>query len=360
MNHLEQALQELFPEYHALTTSRGSTALYLALKAIAEERGYGEVVVPSTVCPSVPLTVALAGFQPRFCDVDLETLCVSSETIAPHLSDRTKAVVVVYLFGKSPNLGRILELVSRRDLFVIEDIAQAVGGEHEGRPLGSFGDFSLLSFDDSKIVKGSSGALLIRERRFMDGVIRHQNTLYPMVDTHALQELKRGFRDFTMGLFDLLRSEDLNEPTDLASQILEKFRRLFIHQRTLSGEEMEPVLHNLSALKEERERRFRNYLTYVRHLRPDVKHVSFGPAEMCWRLPILANNHQQQLLIIERIRSEGGLVSNHFFPASFAFGELGGDNARQIGLRAVNLWVDSKVNENDILRNCRVINEIAA
>lgn len=358
MNKLEQRLQEQFPSYRALTTSRGSTALYLALKSIAEERGYGDVIVPSTVCPSVPFTIALSGFRPRFCDVDLETFCMSPETIAPHLSGRTKAAIVVYLFGKSPDIGRILELASRRGLLIIEDVAQAIGGEHAGRPLGSFGDFSLFSFDDTKIIKGAGGALLVRDERFWNRVVRHQQALPNTTSPESLQELSRSFRDFTMGLYDLLRSEDLREPMDLASQILEKFRGLFIHRRTMQAAEMESVLRNLSALKEERERRFRNYLTYVRHLRPDINRVSFTPSEMCWRLPVLANDHKQQLRIVERIRSEGGLVSNHYFPASFAFGEFSGENARQIGLRAVNLWVDSKVNEDEILRHCQVVNEL--
>jgi len=321
----EQILQERFPDYDTVPTSRGSTALYLALKSIANERGYGEVIVPSTVCPSVPFTIALSGFQPRFCDVELETFCMSSKTIVPHISDRTKAIIIVYLFGKSPDIEQILKLASEKNLIIIEDIAQAIGGEREGRLLGSFGDFSMLSFDDTKIVKGAGGALLVRDERFLNGVARHHQDLRNTMDAHTFQELKRGFRDFTMGLYDLLRSEEIREPTDLASRILEKFRRLFIHQRTLSGEEMESVLRHLSTLKEERERRFRNYLTYVRHLRPDIKRVSFTPSETCWRLPILTNDHEQQLRIVDRIRSTGGLVSNHYFPSSFGFGEPSGE-----------------------------------
>ncbi|HEX5037041.1 MAG TPA: DegT/DnrJ/EryC1/StrS family aminotransferase [bacterium] len=357
MDPIETILEKRFPGYRALTTSRGSTALFLALKAVADERGYGEVIVPSTVCPSVPFTIALSGFQPRFCDVDLEMFCLSPATIAPHLSERTKAIVAVYLFGKSFNPVPLVKLASQKGFSLIEDIAQAVGGEYEGRLLGGFGDFSVLSFDDTKIIRGTGGALLVRDGRFLERVLRHREAL-DVVEPEILRELSRGFRDLTMGLYDTLRSEEFREPADLGTRFFEKFRRLFIHQRVPADTDEVTALQDLSLLEREREARFINYSAYERQLRPDIWRVSFSRREMCWRLPVLANDHRQQLRIIERIRSEGGLVSNHYFPCSYAFGERGGENARQIGLRAVNLWVDSKVSEDDILRHCQVINEL--
>src|SRR6185295_11014513 len=100
MRPLEQVLESRFSDYKAIGTSRGSAALYLALKAIHKEHGAGEVILPSTVCPSVPFVVSLAGFVPRFCDVELATFCMSSKTIQACLSSKTRAIVAAYVFGK--------------------------------------------------------------------------------------------------------------------------------------------------------------------------------------------------------------------------------------------------------------------
>jgi dTDP-4-amino-4,6-dideoxygalactose transaminase len=79
---LIEELEGMFPGYHGVVTSRGTSALYLALLAIRLSRGPGEVIVPAAVCPSVPLAVIYAGLTPWFCDVELDIYCLSKRTLA--------------------------------------------------------------------------------------------------------------------------------------------------------------------------------------------------------------------------------------------------------------------------------------
>jgi hypothetical protein len=81
---------------------------------------------------------------------------------------------------------------------------------------------------------------------------------------------------------------------------------------------------------------------------------------MCWRLPILLDNHQQQVALVEKIRNRGMLISNHYFPTSYLFGDAGPAGAREIGLRAVNFWVDEKAKPEQIPMICEEVNAIHA
>ncbi len=81
--------------------------------------------------------------------------------------------------------------------------------------------------------------------------------------------------------------------------------------------------------------------------------MQFSQNEVCWRLPVLLNHHNQKLALIEKLRKQGLLISNHYFPASHIFGDDSPVNAKEVGLRAINLWVDKNVSPEDI----RIISE---
>ncbi len=84
---------------NGLAFARGSAALYALLANLAEKDGPGEVVIPALCCESVALAAIYAGHEPRFAEVSSESLCVTPKTIAPLLSERTRAVLVVHLYG---------------------------------------------------------------------------------------------------------------------------------------------------------------------------------------------------------------------------------------------------------------------
>lgn len=354
---IEQALQALFPGYSPLLTSRGSTALYLALQAIRQEKGTGDVILPETICPSVPLVIHLAGFRPRFCDVEKRTLCMSRQTVASLITPKTRAILVVYLFGKTIDITGIMDLASHARVPVIEDVAQGIGGTIQGRPLGSFGDFSIISFDETKILRGRGGALLIREPHYLPDIYSSYLGM-PLAPERKLgQEWECSFRDLTMSYFNFMWATHFEGRLNMPISLLEGYRLLFIHRRTLSAVEIEPTLDDFFSLQEEKNSRFAKVLSYRRNLKGSVLPVHFSREEMCWRLPLLLQTHEQQLSIIENLRAKGYLVSNHYPPVSSLFGERPYSVTKEIGEKVINLWVDKKVNEEDIPRICCIIRE---
>ena len=134
---------------HCVGVANGTDAITIALRALGVGSG-DEVVVPSfTFYASVEATVN-AGASPVFCDIDPKTFCVTRETVEAALTDRTKAIVAVDLFGYLPPLDDLRGL----GLPILEDAAQAHGAERDGRRAGSFGDAGTFSFFPSKNLGG--------------------------------------------------------------------------------------------------------------------------------------------------------------------------------------------------------------
>ena len=133
---------------HAVAVASGTAALHAALAAVGVGPG-DEVIVPSHTFVATPLAVLHAGARPVFCDVG------DDRTIDPRAIDgldttRTRAVIAVHLYGVMCDMGRILERARARGISVIEDCAQALGGEWQGRRAGTLGDAGCFSFSQVK------------------------------------------------------------------------------------------------------------------------------------------------------------------------------------------------------------------
>jgi dTDP-3-amino-3,4,6-trideoxy-alpha-D-glucose transaminase len=145
---------------HAIGVANGTDAITLALRAMGVGPG-DEVVVPSFTFYASAEAIPLTGARPVFCDVDPETFCVTADTVRAALTPRTKAVVVVHLFG---NVAPVAE-IEALGVPVLEDAAQAAGSRApEGRP-GALGTAATFSFFPSKNLGafGDGGAVTTRD-----------------------------------------------------------------------------------------------------------------------------------------------------------------------------------------------------
>jgi dTDP-4-amino-4,6-dideoxygalactose transaminase len=141
---------------HAVGVANGTDAITIALRALGVGPG-DEVVVPSFTFYASAEAIPATGATPVFCDIDPETFCVTADTVRAALTERTKAVIAVHLFGNVAPVGEIAEL----GLPVLEDAAQAAGSRTtEGRP-GALGTIGTFSFFPSKNLPcfGDGGAI---------------------------------------------------------------------------------------------------------------------------------------------------------------------------------------------------------
>ena len=161
----QRALEERFQGGHGIAVANGSLALELALRAFGIGPGDEVVVTPRTFVASA-FCAMLVGATPVFADVDPDSGNITAETIEAVLTERTRAVIPVHLAGWPCDMEPIMALARRRGFKVIEDCAQAVGAEIDGRPIGSFGDAAAFSFCQDKIIStgGEGGYTSFRDR----------------------------------------------------------------------------------------------------------------------------------------------------------------------------------------------------
>jgi dTDP-4-amino-4,6-dideoxygalactose transaminase len=142
---------------HAIGVANGTDAITIALRALGLEPG-DEVVVPSFTFYATAEAVVTAGCRPVFCDVDLATRNITVETVRPALTQATKAIIAVDLFGLP---APVPDLRDAFGLPVLEDAAQAAGAASNGRRAGALGDAATFSFYPSKNLGcfGDGGAI---------------------------------------------------------------------------------------------------------------------------------------------------------------------------------------------------------
>ena len=145
---------------HAVAVANGTLALDLALKALHIGPGDEVIVTPRTFIASVSCVVN-AGATPVFADVERDSGNLSAETIRPHISNRTRAVIAVHLAGWPCDMDSILSLSNEHGFKVIEDCAQAHGARYKGRSVGSLGHVGAWSFCQDKIMTtGGEGGMV--------------------------------------------------------------------------------------------------------------------------------------------------------------------------------------------------------
>jgi len=145
---------------HGVATSNGTTALHLALVALGIGEG-DKVVVPSLSFIATANAVTYTGARPVFLDSHPDYWCIDPSKIEKKIDSRTKAVLVVHLYGHPCNMDEIMALAEAHKLHVIEDCAEAHGAEYKGQKVGSFGIISCFSFYGNKIITTGEGGMCL-------------------------------------------------------------------------------------------------------------------------------------------------------------------------------------------------------
>lgn len=145
---------------YAVALANGTLALDVALQAMGIGEGDEVIVTPRSFIASVS-TVVNAGAMPVFADVEADTGNLSARTIAPHITDKTKAIICVHLAGWPCDMDEIMALAKQHNLWVIEDCAQAHGAKYKGKLVGSIGHVGAWSFCQDKIMTtGGEGGMV--------------------------------------------------------------------------------------------------------------------------------------------------------------------------------------------------------
>lgn len=172
VSELEGALCRCLGVAHAIAVSSGTDALICAMMAL--DIGHGdEVIMPSFTFFATAGSAARVGARPVFVDIDPRTFNLDPDKIEAAITERTRAIIVVHLFGQCAQMDAINALAKRHGLAVIEDAAQAIGATYHGRPAGTLGDLACLSFYPTKNLGGfGEGGMIFTNDEKLAGIAR--------------------------------------------------------------------------------------------------------------------------------------------------------------------------------------------
>ena len=161
----DEAFEKAFGAFcgtkYCVGVGNGLDALMLALKALGIGGG-DEVIVPSNTYIATALAVTYVGARPVFVEPDIRTFNIDPERIEEKISERTKAIIPVHLYGQPCDMDPIMDAAGRNGLKLVEDCAQAHGATYKGRKVGTFGDAACFSFYPGKNLGalGDAGAVV--------------------------------------------------------------------------------------------------------------------------------------------------------------------------------------------------------
>lgn len=158
----ESEFSKFVQDRDCVAVNSGTSALHLALLSLGIGAG-DEVIVPSFTFAATANSVALTGAKPIFVDIDPRTYNINPTLIEAAITQRTKAIQVVHLYGLPADMLTITAIAKKHNLLIIEDAAQAHLAEINGQPVGTFGDAAAFSFYPTKnMTSGEGGMIVVR------------------------------------------------------------------------------------------------------------------------------------------------------------------------------------------------------
>jgi dTDP-4-amino-4,6-dideoxygalactose transaminase len=202
---------------HAVAASYGRMAFYYILQALAFPPG-SEIIVPALTFWVIPELARVAGLKVVFADVDPKTFTIDPAAVERAVSPATRAIVPTHLYGLPCAMGPILEIAARHGLIVIEDCAHALGATCDNRPVGTFGDAALFSFQTLKPLNCYGGGMALVRDRALAARVRELAEREPWPDVKRVENrllvgrLQRIFIKpwvFTISAFPILWASSL-------------------------------------------------------------------------------------------------------------------------------------------------------
>jgi len=176
---LEREIKEYFGAGHVFLVSSGKAALFLILSALNRLTRKKKVVIPAYTCFSVPSAILLAGLEIVPCDIRPETLDFDFSQLTHLLDDDTLCVIPTHLFGIPADVSKVRDACEKRNIFIVEDAAQAMGVVGNRGKLGTSGDIGFFSLGRGKnITCGSGGIIITSEGAIAESLQKDHSEIY--------------------------------------------------------------------------------------------------------------------------------------------------------------------------------------
>ena len=210
----ERAFADYLGVRFAIALPSCTSALHLSLLGLGIGLG-DDVIVPDVTWIASAAPVSYVGATPVFVDIDPETWCLSAQSFEECVTPRTKAVIPVDLYGGMPDMVALQSTAERHNIAIIEDAAEAIGSEYDGKKAGTFGDTGVFSFHGSKTLTTGEGGMLVTDREdiyrralFLRDHGREPNDK-TFLNTEVAYKYRMSSMQAALGLAQLERIEEL-------------------------------------------------------------------------------------------------------------------------------------------------------
>lgn len=227
----EESFRNYYGTKYAVSVSNGTAALHLALLALDIKKD-DEVIVPTLTFISPVNAVFYCGAKPVFVDAHQEYWGIDPEKIEKAITKKTKAIIIVHLYGHSCDMDAIIKIAKKHNLPLVEDAAEAHGATYKNKKVGSFGKISCFSFFGNKnMTTGEGGMCLTNDRRLFDRMCILKNHGMAMDKKYWHNEVGYNYRMTNMqaaiGIAQLKKLDRLNDKKRIvANWYIENFKNL--------------------------------------------------------------------------------------------------------------------------------------
>jgi len=309
LSKLTSSLSKNLDREHLVMTSSGSSALITALLASKVPKG-SDVIMPAICCPAVLFAIQLAGFTPVLADVSLDDYSMNVPQVKSAITENTTAIIAVHSYGHYCQIDELEIYAKHNNLILIEDACLAMGGTYKGKPLGSFGDISIISFGYDKTINCNYGGLLTT----------NNHSYY----SNALNTINNNeFFAFTPS------ESQINELDIKLSQLVSSISKRQENTRTCHT-----LLQNENIIKLP----YNDDITY-------------------WRYPLLIKNNRDEL--VKKAQSQGITITTHYKSLAQLTTGVYLENSHYISEHIVNIFIRPETPQNQLLNIINFINEHA-
>jgi len=249
---------------HAIGTNSCTAALHLSLHALGIGPGDEVITTPMTFV-STASSIVYTGATPVFADVEPDTLCIDPARIEAAVTERTRAIIPVHLYGQPCDMDKILDIARRHNLKVVSDCAHAIEAEYRGSKVGSLGDTACYSFYATKNMTAGNGGMLVTDDDNLTQLVQSQRdhgmasgawTRYQTGEFQEYPMIQLGFKYImwdipaSIAIHQLRRIEQRHQKRlEAAARYNEALKSLADHVEILASRENIRHAHHLCVVK---------------------------------------------------------------------------------------------------------------
>ena len=217
---------------YSLMVNSGSSANLLAFQCLINpyrkkrlKKG-DEVLVPSICWPTSFWPIIQSGLKPVFVDVDRENFNIDLKDLKKKISKKTKALMLVHVLGVSTNMDKLMKILKKNRIILIEDTCESIGAKYKNKFLGTFGDFSTFSFYFSHQISSVEGGMICCKNQQDEDIIKSLRSHGWIKDLSNQRQIEKQFKDINKSFF-FINSGFNFRPTDIQAAIgLSQFNSL--------------------------------------------------------------------------------------------------------------------------------------